>query len=144
MDMRQKLINLIEDAEVKARGTIGSMNNGFGAWYADYLLAHGAVVLPECTRVEASENCLDCAKLYSCEKAKNVENYKLKSGCSEFEGGQTMTNYDRIRNMSVEEMAEFILQIENGDSDNCLLKKIEGIYIFEETLIEWLKSEVEE
>lgn len=55
-----------------------------------------------------------------------------------------MTNYERIKNMSIEEMAEFIIQIEDGDGDNCLLKKIEGIYIFDEDLIEWLKSEVEE
>lgn len=34
-----------------------------------------------------------------------------------------MTNYERIKNMSIEEMAEFIIQIEDGDGDNCLLKK---------------------
>lgn len=55
-----------------------------------------------------------------------------------------MTNYERIKNMSVEEMAEFINRIEAGDSDNCLLIKIEGVYIFDEALIEWLNAEVED
>lgn len=44
--MRERSIELLEDAKRKARGTIGSMNGGFGAWYADYLLANGVVVLP--------------------------------------------------------------------------------------------------
>lgn len=55
-----------------------------------------------------------------------------------------MTNYERIKNMSVEELAEFISQIEDGDGENCLFKKIEGIYIFDEALIDWLNMEVEE
>lgn len=55
-----------------------------------------------------------------------------------------MTNYERIKNMSVEEMAEFISQIEEWDSNNYLLKKIGAIYVFEEDLIEWLNSEAKE
>lgn len=57
---------------------------------------------------------------------------------------EKMTNYERIKNMSVEEMAEFISQIEDWDSNNYLFKKIEGIYIFDEDLIEWLNSEAKE
>ena len=44
--MRDRLIELLEQAKEKAKGTLGSMNNGFGAWYADYLLANGVIVPP--------------------------------------------------------------------------------------------------
>ncbi|MBQ2427743.1 MAG: hypothetical protein II264_04565 [Ruminococcus sp.] len=51
MDVRKKLVELIEEAKLLARGTLGSMNRGFGDWYADYLIAHGVTVsefsLPE-------------------------------------------------------------------------------------------------
>ena len=43
--MRDKLIQLLEEARLQAIGTIGSMNNGFGAWYVDYLLQHGIVMI---------------------------------------------------------------------------------------------------
>ena len=43
---RDKLIEILEEAKIKASDTIGSMNNGFGAWYADYLLKHGVIVPP--------------------------------------------------------------------------------------------------
>ena len=46
MSDRDKLIELLEQAKEKAKGTLGSMNNGFGAWYADYLLANGVIVPP--------------------------------------------------------------------------------------------------
>ena len=46
MTERERLIRLLEQAKEKATGTIGSMNNGFGAWYADYLLANGVSVPP--------------------------------------------------------------------------------------------------
>lgn len=45
--MRERLIELLEQARDEAKRTIGSMNNGFGAWYADYLLKNG-VVIPPC------------------------------------------------------------------------------------------------
>lgn len=35
---REKLITIIEQAQREAKDTIGSMNNGFAAWYADKLL----------------------------------------------------------------------------------------------------------
>lgn len=38
---REKLIAIIEEARREAVGTVGSMNNGFAAWYADKLLAAG-------------------------------------------------------------------------------------------------------
>ena len=46
MSDRDRLIELLEQAKEKAKGTLGSMNNGFGAWYADYLLANGVTVPP--------------------------------------------------------------------------------------------------
>ena len=46
MSDRDRLIELLEQAKEKAKGTLGSMNNGFGAWYADYLLANGVTVSP--------------------------------------------------------------------------------------------------
>lgn len=46
MNTRERLIELLEQARNEARGTIGSMNKGFGEWYADYLLANGVVILP--------------------------------------------------------------------------------------------------
>ena len=44
MNVREKLVELIEEAKLLARGTLGSMNRGFGDWYADYLIAHGVTV----------------------------------------------------------------------------------------------------
>lgn len=40
-ETREKLIAIIEQAQRDAKDTIGSMNNGFAAWYADKLLAAG-------------------------------------------------------------------------------------------------------
>jgi hypothetical protein len=44
--MRDRLIELLDEAKDKALETIGSLNNGFGSWYADYLLAAGVIVPP--------------------------------------------------------------------------------------------------
>lgn len=44
---REKLIEIIEQARREAVGTVGSMNNGFAAWYAHKLLAAG-VIIPPC------------------------------------------------------------------------------------------------
>lgn len=44
--MRDRLIELLEEAKTKAQITIGSLNNGWGAWYADYLLENGVIVPP--------------------------------------------------------------------------------------------------
>lgn len=40
---RQKLIEVLEEAQLQARNTIGSMNNGFAEWYADYLIKNGII-----------------------------------------------------------------------------------------------------
>lgn len=117
MGMRDELIKLIEDAEMEAHGTVGSMNGGFGAWYANYLLAHG-VTLPT---TEVVENCVDCTKLHTCEKAKNVENYKLKSGCSEFES-ETTTN----ENIATALEATIKICNSNTNCSKCLLYSSRG------------------
>lgn len=44
--MRDRLIELLEEAKIQARATIGSLNHGFSEWYADYLLANGVIVPP--------------------------------------------------------------------------------------------------
>ena len=57
-----------------------------------------------------------------------------------------MTNYERIKAMSVEEMAEFICSIYDDDIDICD-KRIEGYTIpsyDEDNIGYWLNSDVEE
>ncbi len=46
MTERERLIQILDDAKIKALGTLGSMNEGFGAWYADRLLEAGVIVPP--------------------------------------------------------------------------------------------------
>ena len=43
MSDRERLIEIIEKARAEAVSTIGSMNNGFAAWYADKLMEDGVV-----------------------------------------------------------------------------------------------------
>lgn len=43
---KERLVELLEEAKIKALSTIGSLNNGWGTWYADYLLANGVIVPP--------------------------------------------------------------------------------------------------
>ncbi len=46
MNERERLIKLISDMRLAAKGTLGGMNEP-DAWYADYLLEHG-VICPPC------------------------------------------------------------------------------------------------
>lgn len=52
------------------------------------------------------------------------------------------TNYDRIRSMSVEEMADFIADI-YADNKHTEIR-INGKWIFPDDIAEWLESEIEE
>lgn len=54
-----------------------------------------------------------------------------------------MTNYERIKNMSVEEMASLLTSI--WVDDDYSLKHINGVFVFdsESSIEEWLESEVE-
>lgn len=46
MTQGERLVALIDEANDKAKSTIGSMNDGFGKWYADYLLANKVTAHP--------------------------------------------------------------------------------------------------
>ena len=45
MNDRERLIETIEQAKRYANDTIGSMNGGFAAWYADKLMESGVVIV---------------------------------------------------------------------------------------------------
>jgi hypothetical protein len=44
MDVKDKLVEVIDKARLLERETLGSMNRGLVDWYADYLIAHGVTV----------------------------------------------------------------------------------------------------
>lgn len=48
MTERNRVIEIIEKARLEAVGTIGSMNDGFAAWYADKLIESGVVSVVRC------------------------------------------------------------------------------------------------
>ena len=45
---REKLIELLEARRCEASEVCGSMNKGFGAWYADHLIANNVVPVVRC------------------------------------------------------------------------------------------------
>ena len=45
MTERERLIEIIEQAQRDANDTIGRMNGGFAAWYADKLMEAGVVIV---------------------------------------------------------------------------------------------------
>lgn len=45
---REKLIELLEGRRCEASEVCGSMNKGFGAWYADHLLTNDVVPVIRC------------------------------------------------------------------------------------------------
>ena len=73
-----------------------------------------------------------CKECNGC-KQNAVDNYKR------------MTNADRIRSMSDEELAEFIEQISADSMDTISFgtKDYEEIWEHKETALKWLQSEVE-
>lgn len=73
-----------------------------------------------------SEECLGC-------KQNSVDKYKR------------ITNSDRIRSMSDEELAEFIEQISTDSMETISFgtKEYEEIWEHKETALKWLQSEVE-
>lgn len=44
MTDKEKLVELLEERRMQASEVLGSMNKGFGAWYADHLIANGVTV----------------------------------------------------------------------------------------------------
>ena len=53
--MNKRLIDIINDAQEQARDTIGSMNNGPAAWYAEQLEKAGVLVLPNTPAADVVE-----------------------------------------------------------------------------------------
>ena len=45
---REKLISLLENRRCEASEVCGSMNKGFGAWYAEHLIANDVVPVVRC------------------------------------------------------------------------------------------------
>ena len=54
---------------------------------------------------------------------------------------ENITNYERIKNMSVEEMANFICDIYASDEHNEI--RVNGKWVLPEDVKEWLESEVD-
>jgi hypothetical protein len=56
---------------------------------------------------------------------------------------KSMTNYERIKNMSVEEMASLLASIWVDEEDS--LKHIYGVFVFDDeySIKDWLESEVD-
>lgn len=79
MSDRDRLIELLEEAKIKAQDTIGSMNKGFGAWYADYLLEHGAIVQQKIKGYD--DYCIDeYGNVYSLKSHRYINQQKGKDG----------------------------------------------------------------
>ncbi len=56
MTERERLIAIIEKAQAEAADTIGSMNGGMAAWYADKLLEAGVAPVVRCKDCEHYTN----------------------------------------------------------------------------------------
>ena len=54
---REKLIELLEDRRLAASEVCGSMNKGFGAWYADHLIANNVVPVVRCKDCKCNGAC---------------------------------------------------------------------------------------
>ena len=89
----------------------------------DYILS---LVHKEKTRMESKE-CMGC-------KQNSVDKYKR------------MTQADRIRSFSDDELAEFIEQVSTDSMETISFgtKEYEEIWEHKETALQWLQSEVEE
>ena len=88
-------------------------------------------------------------KHYGCKLCK-YENCSMESkeciGCKQnaVDKYTRMTNADRIRSMSDEELAEFIEQVSVDSMDTIYgVKEYKEIWEYKETALKWLKSEVE-
>lgn len=66
----------------------------------------------------------------------------LKTLQSEMEVDYTPTNADRIRSMSDEELAEFLVNIHEPDDETIVICNKD--FFAEEEILDWLQSEVEE
>ena len=55
-----------------------------------------------------------------------------------------MTNYERIKAMSIDELSTFIHEISNCEMNDCCMCPLRGSVCTESGVTEWLESEVEE
>ena len=80
-----------------------------------------------------AEHCVCCGKVIP-----EGSQYCIVCG---MEKPKKQTNYDRIRNMSVEELADFIADI-YADNDHAEIR-IDGEWLATEDIEKWLESEVD-
>lgn len=99
--------------------------------------------------------CKNCTNLYNlsneddvivgkwCPKINDSPDIDMERECVHYKG---MTQADRIRSMSDEELAEFIEQIstDNMETISFGTKDYKEIWENKETALKWLQSEVEE
>lgn len=78
--------------------------------------------------------CIDCKKQKNCAERRGSHKYCFEP--------KKQTNYDRIKAMSVEEMANFIADI-YADNEHAEIR-INGEWLATEDIEQWLESEVEE
>ena len=92
--------------------------------------------------------CKNCKNLIDhwCEKVIDSPDEEMDRECKHYE---VMSNADRIKNMSVEEMATFLLDVTDccvtKDCDICILGKDNIAYCNTKlTMTEWLESEAKD
>lgn len=75
MSERERLIAILEKARMEAGDTMGSMNGGMAAWYADKLLEAGVVLVIRCKDcgLRRTGDCAMCYECYDCESQSTWE-----------------------------------------------------------------------
>ena len=89
--------------------------------------------------------CKNCINLQNhwCDMVADSPDENAERECCTYE---CMTNADKIRSMSDEELAEFIEQVSTDSMETISFgtKEYEEIWEHKETALQWLQSEVEE
>ena len=84
--------------------------------------------------------CIDCRKSADCKLKPRTDQWTV-AGCSWFEVDTVITNADRIRQMSDEELAEEIVKCRNAD---IFRRDVLGRWMYAtDEWLDWLKSPVE-
>ena len=96
-------------------------------------------------------NCQKCINKFGtlgcCDTISNEWRYNCDDGMRLFDERKPMTNADRIRSMTDEELANFIDRVEMGDFDysKSVCNLCDGFYdCHDDCLLAWLKEEVSE
>jgi hypothetical protein len=106
---------------------------------------------PNCGQASYTANTISEATCYHCEANCPEDSYHKIGGVLKPDKTSRMTNYDRIRNMSIEEMAEEIFSLEIDEKINfcksdCIFDlgdEIPHEYCVE-CLVRWLREEVKD